>query len=288
MNQKGFIAIPVLVWWLVGATVLVGGITAVKSGYVAINLQEEVECPEGTVKTQFGNNFECLTKQAPTLGSVLPTKIEPSPTPTPTKKPVQQVVPNVDPDPIINCNFTYLGSKKLRRSECSKSFDCQIGGQWYIYTDKNKCSEDQKNYWSKVYSPPATGNSNTIPSTQPSKPLVDCVLSYGTYRWLESDCENAKRRDEEDQKRQEELNIQSAVNQLEKQVLQYQQEEQRKTDLEACLKKANDDKNNALEVEKKRQESISGAGLVPSDLITKQILQNWAAMERTCHANYGY
>lgn len=177
MNQKGFIVIPALIWWVLGAVVLTS--VAVKEGAISIEYppktQEEV----------------AINVSSPTP---LPT-YKPSPTPipiqTPTPKPIQQVEPSIDPDPIISCNFPQSGTKKLRKSECSRSFDCQIGGQWYIYTDKNKCSEDQKNYWSKVYSPPATGNSNNIPST-PSEPTITCVLPYGTFQVPQVHCDNAK------------------------------------------------------------------------------------------------
>lgn len=173
MNQKGFIVIPALIWWIIGATVLVG---ASKSGLVTVNLSGKQGEVASVTETAKPNVY-------------LPPPASTS-TPTPTPKPVQQIAPTIDPDPIINCNFPQNGIKKLKRSECSKSFDCQIGEKWYIYTDKNKCSEDQKNYWSKVYSP-STGNSNL----SPSEPLVDCVLSYGTYQLTQATCDSSKASD---------------------------------------------------------------------------------------------
>ncbi|RJQ35783.1 hypothetical protein C4559_06430 [Candidatus Microgenomates bacterium] len=80
-----------------------------------------------------------------------------TPTPTlsphsPTYKPqVKYIPPSIDPDPIINCSFQYLGSKPLKRSECSISFECQINSQWYIYTSRDKCKQDQENFWRNYY-----------------------------------------------------------------------------------------------------------------------------------------
>lgn len=77
----------------------------------------------------------------------------------------------LDTDPIINCNFQYLGTKQLRRSECSKSFECQVGAQWYIYTSKDKCLEDQKK---AQISLPRVSASNL----NSSEHLVSCLVSY--------------------------------------------------------------------------------------------------------------
>lgn len=80
----------------------------------------------------------------------------PTPLPTSTTEPrvrgsTTNATPTVDPDPIVNCQFKYLGSKQIRSSECSKSFECQIGGQWYIYTSRERCKRDQENYWNTRY-----------------------------------------------------------------------------------------------------------------------------------------
>lgn len=80
----------------------------------------------------------------------------------------------IDSDPIVSCNFKINGSKRMKSSECSKSFECQINKQWYIYTSREQCTQDQNNYWSDYYK-----NSNTtIPtSTAPntnSNPIITC------------------------------------------------------------------------------------------------------------------
>lgn len=79
-------------------------------------------------------------------------------TPTPILSPKPAVkgkydipTPTPDPDPIVDCQFTYLPWQKMKTSECSKSFECQIGGQWYIYTSRDKCKQDQSTYWLNYY-----------------------------------------------------------------------------------------------------------------------------------------
>lgn len=215
MNQKGFVIAPVILW-IVGALVLTGTV-AVKEGLISVDLSEKITHDGSRTGARVGYQSYCNPEQGVVIyenekmpfvtdegENVLWTKGDIDcykerklaekniqvPPPTSTPKPVQQAAPTIDPDPIINCNFPQSGIKKLKRSECSKSFDCQIGGQWYIYTDKSKCSEDQKNYWSKVYSP-STGNSN-LP---PSEPLVDCKLSYGTFQLRRSTCDDFKKSD---------------------------------------------------------------------------------------------
>lgn len=102
------------------------------------------------------------------------TQATPAPTPIVTPQPALTVQPTsttkpvyVNPDPVIDCNFTYIGTMKLRRSVCNKSTECQIGGKWVYYDSVDKCKADQAN-------------------AQPK--LVRCVLSYGTFNLTESDC----------------------------------------------------------------------------------------------------
>lgn len=73
-----------------------------------------------------------------------------------------------DSDPIIDCKFTYLGTMKLRKSVCSKSTDCQIGGKWVYYDSVDRCKADQQ----------ALNNSN----------LVDCLIAGKTYRITKDLC----------------------------------------------------------------------------------------------------
>lgn len=62
----------------------------------------------------------------------------------PTQIPTTKPNPTVDPDPIIDCKFTYIGTMRLRRTVCSKSTECQIGGKWIYYNSVDKCKADQK------------------------------------------------------------------------------------------------------------------------------------------------
>ena len=101
-----------------------------------------------------------LATQARPILSPIPTVAPlatntPIPTSTPPRTVKQRTVQTAlttDPDPIITCTFHYLPSKQMRRSECQKTFECQIGGQWYIYTSRDKCSQDQNAYWKNYYS----------------------------------------------------------------------------------------------------------------------------------------
>ena len=61
----------------------------------------------------------------------------PSSTPKPVVKGVKTSYITTDPDPIIDCTFTYLGTKQLKRSECNISFECEIDSKWYLYTSRD-------------------------------------------------------------------------------------------------------------------------------------------------------
>ena len=94
------------------------------------------------------------------------------PTPTPTTTPIR-IQPTVDPDPIIDCKFTYLGTIRLRRSVCSKSTDCQIGGKWVYYDSVEKCKADQK----------ASNNSTgSVSNTFQPVNYYKCTLCYHNYQ----------------------------------------------------------------------------------------------------------
>lgn len=87
--------------------------------------------------------------------------------PTTPSSPTQKVY--VNPDPIIDCKFTYIGTMKLRKSVCSKSTDCQIGDRWIYYDSVDRCKADQK----------TASNLN----------LVDCVIAGKTYRTTREICD---------------------------------------------------------------------------------------------------
>lgn len=102
-------------------------------------------------------NLESQAKQgtSPSPSSIV--KVIPSSTPQPTPKPTP--TKTVDPDPIIDCKFTYIGVMKLRRSVCNKSTDCQINGKWIYYDSVDKCKADQQ-----VSNNSANTQQNTYPS----------------------------------------------------------------------------------------------------------------------------
>lgn len=99
------------------------------------------------------------------------------------EKTVEPIIPQKnttqksDPDPIIDCQFSTVGTVKLKKSVCSITFECQIGGPWYLYTDKNKCLEDQKKYASggKVTNPTIT-NYVPLPSVSFQEGLMSCPV----------------------------------------------------------------------------------------------------------------
>jgi len=101
-----------------------------------------------------------------------------------TKSPVDKV------DPVINCDFQYLPDQQMKQSECNISFECQIGGQWYIYKDKNKCASDQKISSSQ--------SNNYTPPVNPIKPLISCLVYYPcsntsyTYQMYSETCTEAQ------------------------------------------------------------------------------------------------
>ncbi|MEM3394326.1 MAG: CAP domain-containing protein, partial [Candidatus Methanomethylicia archaeon] len=64
-------------------------------------------------------------------------------------------------DQIVNCQISPEcggGSRQMKLSECNKSTCCQIGDKWYLYLDKDKCIEDQKNNSSSK-----SNSSNKVP-----------------------------------------------------------------------------------------------------------------------------
>lgn len=100
-------------------------------------------------------------------------------TPTPTKEIIRTVtnsptqVPYVpqnapvvtqDPDPVIDCKFTYLGTLRLKRSVCASSTDCQIGGKWVFYDSVEKCKEDQAK---EIQQKNGTNNNYVYPTYAP-------------------------------------------------------------------------------------------------------------------------
>ncbi len=95
--------------------------------------------------------------------------------------PIKQINPTsqnyVDSDPFVNCNVNSNcggGTKSVKNSECSNSTCCEVGGEWYFYTDKNKCAQDQNSYNNSQYTNTTNYNTNhpttstyTYSTTQP-------------------------------------------------------------------------------------------------------------------------
>lgn len=86
---------------------------------------------------------------------VVPIK-EPTNIPSPTFTIQKYIAPTTDPDPIVNCNIVNVGYVKIKSSQCSISFACEIeNGKWYLYTSRDKCTQDQNNYYkTKTYTYP--------------------------------------------------------------------------------------------------------------------------------------
>lgn len=116
------------------------------------------------------------------------TTATPTPTLVPSVKGTTSKTTPVNTDPIVNCNFTYLPDQQMKSSECSKSFECQIFSQWYIYTSHEKCDQDQARASN-------SGGSNTITN---SNEIVCSVIGYSqtksvwTYLLTPEECVSAK------------------------------------------------------------------------------------------------
>lgn len=125
--------------------------------------------------------------QAPTVqddlqkAEVKGARVVSNPTPTIIYAPPSTPTPTFDPDPIVNCNFTSLGTKRMKSTECSKSFECQVGQQWYIYTSRDKCTQDQATNLKQQYN----NNSNYKPiPTYPPCTVYYSALGYSqTYSY---------------------------------------------------------------------------------------------------------
>ncbi|MEM4711401.1 MAG: peptidoglycan-binding protein [Candidatus Woesearchaeota archaeon] len=55
-----------------------------------------------------------------------------------------------DPDPLVNCLVHENcggGSRLLKKSICDQSTCCQIGNSWIFYESKDKCKQDQENFY---------------------------------------------------------------------------------------------------------------------------------------------
>ena len=90
--------------------------------------------------------------------------------------------PTPDPDPVIDCLIAPEcggGSRQMRFSECNQTTCCQVGDKWYFYLNKNKCTEDQKNYWDSYYSQRSSSIPTYTPLPTPTLPTYySCTICY--------------------------------------------------------------------------------------------------------------
>ncbi len=88
--------------------------------------------------------------------------------------------PTIDPDPIIDCKFTYVGTKQLKRSVCSNATDCEIEkGKWYLYYSVNKCKEDQQKYYAgTLEGHPYTNNQTNTNIVNTTTQYPACAVYY--------------------------------------------------------------------------------------------------------------
>jgi len=103
----------------------------------------------------------------------------PTQIPTPT---FYYIAPTVDPDPIIDCKFTYIGTLKLRRSVCTRSTDCQINGKWIYYDSVDKCKQDQ-NSANKQNSQNNNVGNNNVNQTNLGSVKIKCDYSDSRYQY---------------------------------------------------------------------------------------------------------
>lgn len=87
----------------------------------------------------------------------------PSPTVSQTPEPLPVVTP--DPDPVINCLFTNIPDREMRKSACNRATECEIGDKWVFYSSKDACIRDQK---AEQPAPKATQTPTKAPQTVPS------------------------------------------------------------------------------------------------------------------------
>jgi peptidoglycan hydrolase-like protein with peptidoglycan-binding domain len=85
---------------------------------------------------------------------------------------------NNDPDPVIDCKFTYIGTLKLRRSVCTRSTDCQINGKWIYYDSVDKCKQDQNSANIQNSQNNNSGNNYTPPNSVSTK--IYCSYNGGS------------------------------------------------------------------------------------------------------------
>lgn len=117
-------------------------------------------------QNQIAPEVKSATSQAKPTLTYTPTLVPPSSTPT-VYYPPSTPTPTLDPDPVIDCRFKFLGTKRMKLSECKVSLECEIDGSWYMYTSKDKCASDQKTYWENQFKSDYVAPTYSIPTYQP-------------------------------------------------------------------------------------------------------------------------
>lgn len=113
----------------------------------------------------------------------------------PTKIIINKPIPTSDPDPIINCKSDNFGILKIRKSECNRGRECQVGDKWMFAASEADCLSAQNaiSGQSASVSIPVYTNNNQINA-------VTCTVSYPcsgntyTYKLLPDDCKDAQQK----------------------------------------------------------------------------------------------
>jgi len=115
----------------------------------------------------------------------------------------QTTQPTVTSDPTVSCSIDHIGTQQMSQSQCSASFACQIGDSWVLYTDKDKCTADQKTYYQELYgyTSTSTDDNTSAPVAYPTvdtsgqKSVADCIKDAQTmYQQTEQEYENTYKR----------------------------------------------------------------------------------------------
>lgn len=92
---------------------------------------------------QIADSKKVKTETPNVQGVQVVTYQEPYPLPTYTPTPEPTPIETYDPDPIINCDFSYIPDRQMRNSACLKSTECEINGKWVFYASRDQCIKDQ-------------------------------------------------------------------------------------------------------------------------------------------------
>jgi hypothetical protein len=126
-NRKGFALLPIIL--------VVSSVVAIGIGFGAVIVTRDVFVKNSR------SHFPAPTAPVQILGDTV----------------APEVIPTADPDPVVDCTFTHIGTKRLKNSICKKSTECQVGDKWIYYSSVAKCKADQQNVASNA-NPTRTGS----------------------------------------------------------------------------------------------------------------------------------